>query len=107
MPLTMAEISKLKQLSTANFRQHICQSCEVEFYSVRDSAKFCSSSCRQMHHRKKMLNDENDIAEIEAEIEAVIPKENENNEPPKKITIPFNKDVIDELDEKINKLKAI
>lgn len=58
MPLTIAEISKLKMLSTAIFKGHICESCGEDFYTIRHNARFCCNACRQMNYRKKDQIDE-------------------------------------------------
>jgi hypothetical protein len=98
MPLTIADITRLKQFSTANFRQVTCQSCETNFYTMREAAKFCSGACRQMNYRKKLQNNEEDI-----KAQVLAGQDLKQNEVAPKGRTRDNIFNDDELDEKIKK----
>lgn len=57
MPITLNDIQKLKRISSANFRKHVCENCEGEYFSIRES-KFCSPACKQQQYRERLLNGE-------------------------------------------------
>lgn len=59
MPLTTAQIKKLQVLSTSNFKKHECEQCNVEFYTVKENARYCTNACKQNAYRARLLNKEN------------------------------------------------
>ncbi len=50
MPISLAQLQRLQE-----FKKHICQQCNCEFYSSR-SPKYCNASCKQASYRNRLLN---------------------------------------------------
>ncbi|HWY11350.1 MAG TPA: hypothetical protein VN026_08495 [Bacteroidia bacterium] len=100
MPLTIADISRLKILSTANFRKLICKSCGEDYYTTRENSKYCGNACRQMGYRKRVLDFETVEKQPEPQIDPIL--ETEIKIEPTKNLVSLNAET-NEIEEKLKK----